>query len=650
MNLAAAVKSRAAAMVAGAIVFLGMFLALAGPSWELAIYRLLQDGGCAILWLASAGGIGWVAWRILRSENENNSLATVTSVGLGLGIVSLAVLALGLAGWMNRGCAIGILAAGDMIAISVLHVRGRNWDVGKWLRDSAGWGWLWVAAAAVGGAAALAACFPPGILWGDEPNGYDVVEYHLQVPREWFEAGRIVPLHHNVFSFFPFNVEMHYLLAMFLHGGPWAGMYLAQMMHLGFCVMTACAVYALAGAGKRGTVAALLLAATPWTGLLAPVAYNEGGTLLFAALAIGWAIRAERCRDFLLAGIFAAFAAGTKLSVAPLVFVGVPLATIIKNTLPFPWRFSPNAHGAEGEASAAAVGHSHPLPNLAHLFCYLLAAILALSPWLIRDWKWTGNPVFPEAMSILGNAHFSPVQAERWRQAYWPDVKYRSAQGHLRALWNELLWDWRYGYVLFPLGIAAFALGVRKRAIVALGTLLLFQIVFWLFFTHLQSRFMVMAIPIIALMVAQIEVRAWLPLCAAAGLAMAVRSSVMLVDKLAHYLEIDHDKVALIGRENLEGFRLLDTRQLKVGQSVDLIGDACAFWYQIPMSRLNYKTVFDVDTSDPNQSIDQAWLAGMPKNAVVWRDRKELERFAATYYGIKPETRSRNDEPNPNDK
>jgi hypothetical protein len=675
VNLSAAVKSRAGAMIAGTIVFLAMFLALAGPSWELAVYRLLQDGGCAILWLISAGGIGWVAWRILRWQPTNNSLfspspctqgegwgggrtsigprnphpdpppeyqgrgrrglagcvthplATVTSVGLGLGIVSLAVLSLGLMGWMNQGWAIGILAAGDIIAISVFYVRGKNWDAGKWLRDSAGWGWLWVSAAAVGGAAALAACFPPGILWGDEPNGYDVVEYHLQVPREWFEAGRIVPLHHNVFSFFPFNVEMHYLLAMFLHAGPWAGMYLAQMMHLGFCVMTACAVYALAGAGKRGTIAALLVAATPWTGLLAPVAYNEGGTLLFATLAIGWAIRGETWREFLIAGIFAGFAAGTKLSVAPLVFVGVPLAATIKNAIPL-----------------------RPRQISAHSACYVLAGILALSPWLIRDWKWTGNPVFPEAMSILGNSHFSPVQAERWRQAYLPDMKYRSAQGHLLALWTELLWDWRYGYVLFPLGIAAFALGIRNRAIVGLGVLLAFQIAFWLFFTHLQSRFMVMAMPIIALLIAQIEARAWLPLCAAAGLAMAVVSAVMLLDKMRPYLEIDHDKAALIGRENLQGFRLLDTRQLKDGQSVDLIGDACAFWYQIPMSRLNYKTVFDVDTSDPAQSIDQAWLAGMPKNAVVWPDHEELRRFARTYYGIKPEIRNQNDESNPNDK
>ena len=640
MNLAAVVKSRAGAILAGAIVFLGVFLALAGPSWELAVYRLLQDGGCAVLWLAAAGGIGWIIWQMPgsfyrrdrreRGESESNSndfsaisaisavnhsrasLEAVTCVGLGLGLMSLAILVLGLCGWMNQAWAVGILAVGDFVAISLLYVRTKNWDVGLWLRGSAGWGWLWIAAGAVGGAAALAACFPPGLLWGDEPNGYDVVEYHLQVPREWFEAGRIVPLHHNVFSFFPFNVETHYLLAMFLHGGPWAGMYLDQMMHLGFCAAAAWAVFALAGGPKRGTVAALLVAATPWTGLLASVAYNEGGTLLFATLAIGWAIRAQTFREFVVAGLFAGFAGGTKLSVAPLVFLGVPLAAIIKNAIPL-----------------------QPRVLVAHLACYVLAGVLALSPWLIRNWKWTGNPVFPQAMNLLGQGYFSPVQVERWQQAYLPDADHRSVAGHLRALDSQVGCDWRYGYVLLPLGIVALVLGIGNRAVLGLSVLLFFQMAFWICFTHLQSRFMVMAIPIIALMIARIELRAWLPLCAAAGLAIAGFSTSMLIQKMARFLHVDHTKVPLIGRENLEGFRQFDTRRLTDDKALDLVGDACAFYYQIPMSRLHYKTVFDVDTSDPTKSIDQAWLAGMPTDAVIYRDSSELKRFARTYYRIK---------------
>ncbi len=190
--------------------------------------------------------------------------------------------------------------------------------------------------------------------------------YHLQVPpREWYRSHVIIPLHHNVFSYFPFNVEIQYLLAMHLHGGswaPWASMYLAQLMHAAMCAAAAWAVYGLAGGNKRGIAAGLLTVAVPWTGLLAPVAYNEGGTLLFGILAIGWAIRASRVREFLIAGLMAGFAAGTKLSVVPLICIGVPIVILIGRRAP--WR------------------------NLfAGSVIYILVALLALSPWLIRKWR-----------------------------------------------------------------------------------------------------------------------------------------------------------------------------------------------------------------------------------------------------------------------
>jgi hypothetical protein len=604
-------------MAIGAAVFLAIFFGLAGPSWELAIYRLLQDGGCAVLWLISMGGIGWIFWRFLRPEIS--SPAGATCVALGIGITSLAILVLGLIGWMNQWWAFGIVGTGAAIAVILLFARNRNRNLAPWVTEPAGWGWLWIAAAAVAGVVTLAAFFPPGLLWGDEPNGYDVVEYHLQVPREWYEAGRIIPLHHNVFSYFPFNVEMQYLLAMWLHGGsrgPWAGMYLAQLMHTAICGVAAWAVYGLAGGGKRGIVAGLITAAIPWTGLLAAVSYNDGGTLLFGILAIGWAIRGRGWREFLIAGAMAGFAMGTKLSVVPLLL-------------------------------AAPVVICAGKKYLVGCVLYLAMGLLVLSPWLIRNWQWTGNPVFPEAMSVFGKGDFSGVQAERWRQAYLPDVAYRSPAGRIRALWDQVVADWRYGYVLLPLGCAAVILTRKNQATICLAILLIVQTGFWLCFTHLQSRFMVMIIPMIALLIAQYESRGWTALCAVIAVGLACFSIAMLIGKMTRYLQTDHDKVSLIGRENLEGFRMLDTRTLKDDQSLDLVGDAGAFWYQVPMSRLHYKTVFDVDTSDPNQSIDQAWLAGMPKNAVVWRDNEELKRFARTYYGIKSEIRNPNGESKP---
>ena len=46
-----------------AILFLITFFALAGPSWQLALFRLLMDGGLTLAWIISMAGIGWIEWR-----------------------------------------------------------------------------------------------------------------------------------------------------------------------------------------------------------------------------------------------------------------------------------------------------------------------------------------------------------------------------------------------------------------------------------------------------------------------------------------------------------------------------------------------------------------------------------------------------------
>src|SRR5256714_7551625 len=190
---------------------------------------------------------------------------------------------------------------------------------------------MWLLLVPVFSISTVCAVLPPGLLWRDEPNAYDVTEYHLQVPREWYEAGQIIPLHHNVFSYFPFNVEMHYLLAMHLCGGPWNGMYLAQLMHVSFIALTVLAIYALLVERSKpaAIVACAIAGATPWFSLLAPVAYNEGGLLLFGTLAIGLALRGLRessaTRWMILAGVMAGFACGSKLTAGPMILIPLPV-------------------------------------------------------------------------------------------------------------------------------------------------------------------------------------------------------------------------------------------------------------------------------------------------------------------------------------
>ena len=167
-----------------ACVALLAVLITAGGSWPIVIVQLLVDGFLLVAWLVACFGIGRLVLR--RWFPHSTALISISSIALGMGIISLLMLLLGLAGrdqprhrhrnhrCGGRACDLAAprdqsIDRADQIAAHIVAARG----VG-----------------ALPGHRAVRRLVPPGLLWGDEPNGYDVVEYHLQVPRKWYEAGR----------------------------------------------------------------------------------------------------------------------------------------------------------------------------------------------------------------------------------------------------------------------------------------------------------------------------------------------------------------------------------------------------------------------------------------------------------------------------
>ena len=57
---------------------------------------------------------------------------------------------------------------------------------------------------------------------------FDVLEYHLQGPKEYFQAGRIHYLPHNIYTNMPFDVEMLHLLGMEVMADWWWGRWRAS--------------------------------------------------------------------------------------------------------------------------------------------------------------------------------------------------------------------------------------------------------------------------------------------------------------------------------------------------------------------------------------------------------------------------------------
>ena len=84
------------------------------------------------------------------------------------------------------------------------------------------------------------------------PWEFDVREYHLQVPKEWFRAGRVDFMPHNVYGNMPLGAEMHALAAMAAAGGDdawWPGAIAGKTIIACFAPLTA-----LAPGGGRSAV------------------------------------------------------------------------------------------------------------------------------------------------------------------------------------------------------------------------------------------------------------------------------------------------------------------------------------------------------------------------------------------------------------
>jgi hypothetical protein len=261
--------------------------------------------------------------------------------------------------------------------------------------------------------------------------------------------------------------------------------------------------------------------------------------------------------------------------------------------------------------------------------------VVVFAPWMVRNVAWVGNPVFPEGMEVLGRGHFSEAQVVRWRVAHSPTALERSVAGRLGAAWERIGGDWRFGFGFLPLVVVAVALARDWRA-GFLAVLLGVQLVVWLGFTHLQGRFFVLAVPIGAVAIGGMgRARGWPVVAGCVIGVMAVVGFVIQNNRYSLVRELAAN--SLLGVEDLrwavELRSGIDLARLPEDRPIVLVGDAQAFFYSgIPMSRLRYRTVFDVPPAVGEDWLG-AWTAGaLEGTVVVFPD--ELLRFKRTYFGV----------------
>ena len=605
--------------------------ALGATAWIV----LLHDGlyVAAVLLAGCGWGIWPAAWLGLARRSALQQVCA--ALALGLGMLSSATLALGTAGVLNRPTAWGLIAAGAVFGIARVAMAGRRCDMpgvvdGTPLPSSEEarggsrrWGavgrTLLLLPLAVPLAIALfGACLPPGMLWHSEARGYDVLEYHLQVPREYFDAGRIHFLPHNVYASFPQQMESLYLLLMHVVGGVLPAAIPAQLLHVACGVLTVVALAAWSPTGWLRWIVVLAGGSVPWLVYLGSLAYVELGMLFFAAVAAGLVLDQLRpdtptdWRTALAAGLCAGLAGGCKYTALALVAAALALAWLAACRAPL------------------------RVP-LGRLSLYVAGAVVAFSPWLIRNTAFTGNPVYPFAYRWFGGAAWSAEQDQRWSHGHAVRADRSALGARLRSAWDELPAGRFYGSGLFLLAAFGLALGWSRRAALLLTWSGLI-VVLWMMLTHMPGRFALPLVIPLALLVGgvQASIHVAVPVLACIALVGAVLNADDCVKEfrrnVATWQRYGVALPELVG--GTEGFAQSQPLEgwLPADGSAWIVGEARAFY--LPRN-VHYTVVFSRDpwleycrTATPAEAV--AWLRTQNVSSVVF-SWAEIERLRGTY-------------------
>jgi len=620
-----------------ALVFVGLILfGLAVVSPRLLVVSVLDAAAAAVIVIPPVLAGLWLV-PIFRLGQLPLRWHFLLGASLGLGVTSLLVLALGMVGVLQR--AVWLVILGTFTVVGIIRLRSlvalsTSKKDDKQSNDihlpAHKLPWLWLVLVPFLVLALLSAANAPGFIWTEEGHGYDVLEYHLQMPKEYLQAGRIAYAPHNVYANFPMNVEMLYLLAMIVHNDVYDLGTTANMIHLIFGVLSVYAVWVVGRewSPRAGQVGAIAMGTVGWLGYLSGLAYVEHGLLFFSATAVATLLRGytKALHNLswgwlVLSGICSGLACGCKYTAVPFTAFAISLVIVL-------W--------PDGDWRKRALA----------LSIYLLSTAASFAPWMMKNGLMTGNPIFPLVNGLFqaNPPGWGEKESEQWNRGHSMAESDRSPEARLYALWRHVPADaeQRFGPAILLLALVGLIGRRIERMDLLLLTVLVIQILVWLSATHLYARFAVpFLIPLSILAGRAISNGAGRRFWIAGGVILAGAGWNFAFAARLHARESPVGAPAsLIYDGKLPGLEYLAVvnQELPANANILVIGDAKAFYYQ---RKVDYCVVFN-----RNPFIEAVEGAGNAHDVVQWLRQKgfthvlvhwnEITRLKRTY-GFSPQ-------------
>ena len=216
------------------------------------------------------------------------------------------------------------------------------------------------------------------ILASVPPVSKDALVHHLTVPKMYLRHGGIYEIPSMVFSYYPMNLDLLYLIPLYFGND-----ILPKFIHFSFALFTAWLIFDYLR--RRINVVYALLGANFFLSIpiivkLSINVYVDLGLIFFSTasllLLLRWIENGFPLKLLMQSAFFCGLALGTKYN---------GLIALFILTLFVPFLYSRYPQGEKHDFLKAA-GYG---------ILFLFVALLFFSPWMIRDYLWTNNPIFP---------------------------------------------------------------------------------------------------------------------------------------------------------------------------------------------------------------------------------------------------------------
>lgn len=209
----------------------------------------------------------------------------------------------------------------------------------------------------------------------------DALIHHLAIPKLWLKNGGFYDISWADFSYFPMNIDLLYLIPLYFNKA-----FLANFIHMGFGLGTAFLIFHYLK--KRmsfvaGLLGILVFLSTPIVVRSSTQAYVDLGLTFFTTASVLSFIRYrdghfQDVKWLFLSAITMGLALGTKYNALVIWFF---------LTLSFTFLY---ARETQDQWKAVRVG-----------FVYFLVSFFIFSPWLVKNFILTGNPLYPLFKGII---------------------------------------------------------------------------------------------------------------------------------------------------------------------------------------------------------------------------------------------------------